>query len=573
MVEGASILPVPEATPSAPEKKEEKKGKDKDKEKKKYGILAVEKEPPKQERQEKPEKKSPLEDVKPVPEEKAPAEEIGREEHKVIVQESAGNRLAELPEVPEEGEPEEMAAQEFLAEAAESGDIDEAIEKTAAKLEATPEQLAELTAEPEVLELEAEEDIEEPEEEPADEEVVFDRRAEAEDEDEEEPEDPALAGATPSGSSGGTPPPMPPTPPAGPAGPAGPGERPPFGMLGGFGPDQVPGGGPGGFNPNAVPAANTAPAPDKHVPEYYQASPAAMALFGGIIGYLVGRRRGRIKTEKRLLPVQKKLEKQVTNLQFELQEKEDKIRRIAAEKVRHEGPQIIETLKKDRPEKVPEARKKAPEAHLLHAPNAPERIGQVLVTAEAEPLIKTERAPEKAAGKVEKAPEQAARPLTERQVETLNRAELLEVSQKIVVEGTTLRQIYETHLIGEKGLRRLVGEHLRGGDLAKALRREIVEREIDFERDPALRDMAPDGGAASGGGRASNPSTLDEMLAKAGAKVGDNSEEAAYFKARAAYEADQHGKHRQQRRMMDASLGIVITVLLALVIYLVLIRT
>ena len=41
-----------------------------------------------------------------------------------------------------------------------------------------------------------------------------------------------------------------------------------------------------------------------------------MALFGGIIGYLIGRRRGRIKTEKRLMPVQKKLKNRLVKSSY-----------------------------------------------------------------------------------------------------------------------------------------------------------------------------------------------------------------------------------------------------------------
>ena len=73
-------------------------------------------------------------------------------------------------------------------------------------------------------------------------------------------------------------------------------------------------------------------------------------------------------------------------------------------------------------------------------------------------------------------------------METLSRAELLSISEHIGVETSSLRNVYETHLIGEHALRRLVAEYLQGGDVQMALRREIVEHEIDHERDPALRD-------------------------------------------------------------------------------------
>ena len=66
---------------------------------------------------------------------------------------------------------------------------------------------------------------------------------------------------------------------------------------------------------------------------------------------------------------------------------------------------------------------------------------------------------------------------------------LLELGADIEINGNSLRHAYESHLIGEGGLRRLVAEHLQGGDLPKALRREITEHEMDFERDPKLRDQ------------------------------------------------------------------------------------
>jgi hypothetical protein len=345
-------------------------------------------------------------------------------------------------------------------------------------------------------------------------------------------------------------PPGPPAPPAPPTPPGGP--TPPFGPA--FGPPS--GSGLTWFNvaPSSPPAVNER----AHNYDWLddRASPAAMAFGGAIIGYLIGRRRGRIKTEKKLLPIQKKLEKEVTNLQFELQEKEKKIRRVAAAKVERGGPAVLEKIQQLKPERKVEERRRAPEAQHLHGPTRREHLGHVVVSAESRPAEPTQRSTET----------RAEKPMTNRRVETLNRAELLALSEKIIVEGSTLRNIYETHLIGERGLRRLVAEHMRGGDLAKALKVEITEREIDFERDPALRDMAPTigGGGTAVGGKAA----LDQMLEKASQNIAASSEEAAFYKARAAYETQQFRQQQQQRHLVDAALVTTIVVLLSVVVYL-----
>lgn len=477
--------------------------------------------------------------------------------------------------------------EEFREIVKETGDADKAYEEVLSALDSNPEEVESLDAdsdsenESEIVS-DAVDHEDEPTEEPfgiehddelhEGEEVLLNQAgAEAEPETSEasietsrddSAEDSAYDTGTPggsSGSTGSTPPSRPPAPPHGPFGPG----LPPHGPN---------------FNVNpaiASPGAHPDAAPKPQDPEYYYgASPAAMALFGGIIGYLIGRRRGRIKTERKLLPVQKKLEKQVEDLRFDIQEKEKAIRRIAAEKIKSEGPAIIERFKqteRERHEKP--SRIKAPEATELHGTSKHhEHIGHMIVTnemprsqkgANAESLNKQETKDFKSHSNVE----------INRDVETLSHNELLEIGNKIMINGTTLRQIYDSHLIGERGLRRLVHEHLIGGDIAKALKMEISERELDFERDPLLRDMVPHqysggGGSPAAGGQAA----LEHLLKKADAALEDTSEEAAYYKARAAYEAKQHETKQKNRQVLDISLAAVITSLIAVITYLILIR-
>jgi hypothetical protein len=190
---------------------------------------------------------------------------------------------------------------------------------------------------------------------------------------------------------------------------------------------------------------------------------------------------------------------------------------------------------------------------LKEQQSSPEHIGHTLITAETKP------------------DNAAAKRLSGKRIETLNRAQLLELSEKIIIDGSSLRQIYETHLIGERGLRRLAAEYIQGGDLKQALRQEIIERERDFERDPAMRDKLPDSPMSSDDDaltRQSAKSALDELLDKVDIAPGTQKEETAFFKARARYEAQELHLHKQQRRIIDISLGTIILILLALVIFL-----
>ncbi|HVV67059.1 MAG TPA: hypothetical protein VHB72_03240 [Candidatus Saccharimonadales bacterium] len=307
-------------------------------------------------------------------------------------------------------------------------------------------------------------------------------------------------------------------------------------------------------------------------PRYTRSNVIGAALVGGIVGYLVGRRRGRIKTEKKLLPVQKKLEEEVSALESDMFKKETTLRKVAREQqyqqknidklkwrasrqerqlaaaagVSAEQPAIMTKHALER------ARVPALEANQLHGKKLPpERIGKVLMSAERPAQASVKKA------------EQKDRPAA-RHSETMGRRELMEVSEKITVNNTNLRRIYESHLVGEQGLRRLVEAHMRGGDIRGVLQQEMLEHEIDFERDPVMRDHRPQQDVATRGAGA----VLDSLLGQTGLAESSGHEEYEVLKARVDHQAAETQKSARRRRGMDAAFAGTILILIAVIILL-----
>ena len=102
-------------------------------------------------------------------------------------------------------------------------------------------------------------------------------------------------------------------------------------------------------------------------------------------------------------------------------------------------------------------------------PERAERIGKM--------LIKNERA---VLGERQKPSPLNIKP---EQIKTLRRAELMDLSANLKVEGASLKHMFENNLFDEAALRRLVEAHLRGQNMLPLLKREILVKQSDFERD------------------------------------------------------------------------------------------
>ncbi|HSX24228.1 MAG TPA: hypothetical protein VLE74_03955 [Candidatus Saccharimonadales bacterium] len=420
-------------------------------EKPKPSIIEVLKGEPEKPKDDKLEKKE--------PEPEPPLEKLSEDEEQEAALQIAKERAEELENQPEPTE-EDLAAAAFvenLEEAIDTGaPVNEAMDSAQQKalevagIETPPEDIQEEEPEPPAEDVPPPVEMEEPVE-------------------EEEPPAPV----PPTAAGGGTGiPPVPPVPPAAaaaanmpPSPPVPPGAGPPF---------APGGGGPGGKLPPNTPntpniAANTAP---NQPPEavYDRHSHAPYVLAGGLVGYLLGRRRGRIKTEKKLLPIQHKLEKEVNDLRDKIRWREEKVRTIVREKVVKE-PEAAETIKERyarREEEKERIRTKAaerragseksPDEKTAEVLEHPEKIGKFAVLAERPEESSGAASPHRYERLREERVEQGGR----RPVEIMTLPELLLIAERIHIEQSSLRRLYETHRLDDEGLRRVVEAYLRG---------------------------------------------------------------------------------------------------------------
>ncbi len=150
----------------------------------------------------------------------------------------------------------------------------------------------------------------------------------------------------------------------------------------------------------------------------------------------------------------------------------------------------------------------------------------------------------------------------------LKRKEMLLVAGKIEISHTTLRKLFEANQISEKGLRRILEVYFRGGNIKKALKRELVEREIDFERDPNLRDQGNLNEVAA----TDTKGSLEMLLEKTG--ISFDEIQPSFHKISQKSISDKHSLTRKLKhyklRFLDFFFIIFILILLSIIIVLVL---
>lgn len=326
---------------------------------------------------------------------------------------AAGVFLDKAKEEVEDGQPVEVALDNAKAKALESLGIEQP--------EADEKPEVEITPPPEAVEIPEPVEPEEAEESVA---------------------PPATAAAS------GTTPPIPPPPTSGlpPMSPAGGGHAGPSG--------------PGAIGGNILPAVpNIAPAAPEDTSDH-RISTGGAVLAGGLVGYMIGRRRGRIKTEKKLLPVQHKLEKELADLQGKIAWHEASVRSLVHEQVSKTPEPAEQKAEHLKPDNQKNAAKTEQTAHANTEPTPSEQLGRFAMVTERPSQAEAFRVPERL-----------------KPVDLMTVPELLVLAERIEIEQSTVRKLYEAKRLNYEGLRRIIQAYLRGERYDQLVRDSLLTPE------------------------------------------------------------------------------------------------
>ncbi len=256
---------------------------------------------------------------------------------------------------------------------------------------------------------------------------------------------------------------------------------------------------------------------------YYRERNSGSVLLGGVLGYLIGKRRGRKKTEAKLQPKIDNQESQLNYFKAKLDENEQQIREKTqvANKLKAELAEDLPAMSANEEKKQLEQLEEEFGNSLIEESigNSAESNGvnqelgldikQGAVAEKINDIVQTEElteAKQETTQKVEYVLEKKKREIENlednleseieiehyRDPKTMTLTQLLEVADKISLDTVSLREMYKKNTIDVVNLRRVVSEYVRGGNYQDLLKgsleavemKSALKREIKREDDP-----------------------------------------------------------------------------------------
>lgn len=306
----------------------------------------------------------------------------------------------------------------------------------------------------------------------------------------------------PAGSGGSAMPPVPPVPPVRPPTPP---PLPPLPPSNGGNVPHSP-----NVAPNSAPVVNPNAAPDsRNERQRRRVNPAASAL----VGYAIGRRSGRKRAERRYEPKLASLTQELDITKKHLEAREIDLKKAAANSLRE---QQAEKYARQQPERAEQLKKKPVTEILRQTVMAPEKIHSAITPAERETTALQPLRPE--TSKVEVKPQQQPTPeAATKRAEQLSTPALLKAAESLIIEGVSVRRMYETNKIDRNGLVAIVQEGLKGGNIVHAFEKVELGAEAQAGRAREFRHDDPSFGALS-----SNDTTTDAHPQSASTQLPNN---------------------------------------------------